>query len=982
MSQGLNQILLFILLIHVKLGIAQENIWHQIGTEQGLPNATVICFQDLVDGRIAMGTPEGLIIFDGVSYQKIIPPSKKEMSINPFINKMVLAKNGHLWIATRNSIWLHNIYSNKTEIYQDTNLLLRGALDIDLQGDFVYALFQNGYFKFEANNETFNLIDIKYANQNHYSFHINSSESVDYYVNQFGITRKIGDKVIWECRPPNLIDASYDKFHKAWLLLSKKGAFYIKENTCALIKLPYQLNFELADHSDNIFSDQQGKIWFSLSSALYEYDGLFDSIPNIHISDKTNKNTIPYNSANCGLTQKNGVTWLGGSAGSICYTNKTENGIKVIPHQQIGAGFIWSIFKDKEKLLLGCADGLVVANFKNQKLQDLKTIKQKKGERFTVSSIGNFDADNYIIGTYNKQCFLLNKQTLLLKKFETPAYLGSCQGIIPLSKNRLLFQGTGNFAIYSREKKVFTPKIAKPDNLNVLSACEDNKGNIWIASGIGLTKLNPQLIFDKQYTYQKNDTLSLPGNVIIHIYETKDGSMYLGSMGNGLIEFNPLQEVAKQIPLSGNPINVYGILEVDHNNLIISSSAGLILFNKSNKTSKALNKSNILPFNDFSQLAYYKDQDYFYFGGENALILLPRVGILEKFSEKIVLAVRHHGNLINTLELPSNKRNINLQIGPQISQILGDVKYQFRLKNKEENWHELPPKQNNIVYNYLPAGSYILEARLVDENNYYETSAIELNILIESYFYETWWFILLIIILALFLISILFKYFGHIQLKRKLQKLEAEQKVAMERIRISRELHDNVGSQLSYLISGLEASEIYLKKNNEELLSKNIEQLQESARESMQQLRDSIWAYNRDAMTIENMAEQFGKWYHKICSPHLQLRANLQINYSANYTIDPLSGLNLFRIMQEAVNNALKHANATQLSVNFKEEKSTVLIQIADNGIGFNENNKIGNGMQSMEERAKEIGATLSISSNPRKGTFIEVIYLINTTKS
>jgi hypothetical protein len=78
MGSRLNQLLLFILLIHVKLGIAQENIWHQIGTEQGLPNATVICFQELVDGRIAMGTPEGLILFDGVSYQKIIPPSKKE----------------------------------------------------------------------------------------------------------------------------------------------------------------------------------------------------------------------------------------------------------------------------------------------------------------------------------------------------------------------------------------------------------------------------------------------------------------------------------------------------------------------------------------------------------------------------------------------------------------------------------------------------------------------------------------------------------------------------------------------------------------------------------------------------------------------------------------------------------------------------------------------------------------------------------------
>ena len=80
--------------------------------------------------------------------------------------------------------------------------------------------------------------------------------------------------------------------------------------------------------------------------------------------------------------------------------------------------------------------------------------------------------------------------------------------------------------------------------------------------------------------------------------------------------------------------------------------------------------------------------------------------------------------------------------------------------------------------------------------------------------------------------------------------------------------------------------------------------------------------------------------------------------------MNSLQGIDVYRIIQEAVNNSIKHAKATKIVVNFELDKEELTISILDNGIGFDAATiEAGNGLQSMQKRAKEINAILTIDS-------------------
>ena len=91
-----------------------------------------------------------------------------------------------------------------------------------------------------------------------------------------------------------------------------------------------------------------------------------------------------------------------------------------------------------------------------------------------------------------------------------------------------------------------------------------------------------------------------------------------------------------------------------------------------------------------------------------------------------------------------------------------------------------------------------------------------------------------------------------------------------------------------------------------------------------------------------------------------------------HYTFSSVKGMNVYRIIQEAVNNALKYSGATTISVRFSEANEHLTIEISDNGKGFDTATvDSGNGLLNMKKRAREIGGTLEIASEETQGTTI-----------
>lgn len=201
------------------------------------------------------------------------------------------------------------------------------------------------------------------------------------------------------------------------------------------------------------------------------------------------------------------------------------------------------------------------------------------------------------------------------------------------------------------------------------------------------------------------------------------------------------------------------------------------------------------------------------------------------------------------------------------------------------------------------------------------------------------------------------------ELKEALIKIENQNNLQEQRLTISKDLHDNIGSQLTFIISSLDNLK-YFEFNKDKLYDK-FDTIGTFTRSTITDLRDTIWAMNKEEITFEDLKTRTTNFIEAAKTSLLGI--TFEFNYPENAPVDSLNslqGIDVYRIIQEAVNNAIKHAKATKIVVNFELDKEELTISILDNGIGFDAATiEAGNGLQSMQKRAKEINAILTIDS-------------------
>lgn len=219
------------------------------------------------------------------------------------------------------------------------------------------------------------------------------------------------------------------------------------------------------------------------------------------------------------------------------------------------------------------------------------------------------------------------------------------------------------------------------------------------------------------------------------------------------------------------------------------------------------------------------------------------------------------------------------------------------------------------------------------------------------------------------------------ELKLALEKIKGQNKLQEQRLLISRDLHDNIGAQLSFIVSAIDTIKYYVSDKNDQLTNK-LHNVEVFAKETIQELRDTIWAMNKQSIAVKdlqsriaNFIEKAKRSYPNIC---ISLVSDNEIADDLSYT--GLQGLNIFRIIQEAINNALKYAEADRIEILISKKYDNVHFQITDNGKGFVEKDvEAGNGLLNMRNRASELGNELELWSGLSKGT--RVSFSVNNKK-
>ncbi|HEY1871655.1 MAG TPA: histidine kinase, partial [Chitinophagaceae bacterium] len=299
--------------------------------------------------------------------------------------------------------------------------------------------------------------------------------------------------------------------------------------------------------------------------------------------------------------------------------------------------------------------------------------------------------------------------------------------------------------------------------------------------------------------------------------------------------------------------------------------------------------------------------------------------------------------------------------------------YYCRLQGIDSSWRYVG-NPGEVQYANLSAGKYSVELKATSANGVTAPNIITIPFEIAPPFWKTAWFIALVSIAVIITLGIIIRYISQRNLKERLLLLEKEQAVEKERNRISRDMHDDLGSGLTKIAI---MSEVVKKQIHEpEKAKQQLENISQSSRELVDNLQDIIWVLNPKNDTLESLAAYIREYALKFFEP---FETNIEFNYPEKFPLIKLSEetrRNIFLVVKESFNNIAKHAWCNNVKVSIEYGSRHLKIKICDDGKGFapDEARLFGNGLSNMQNRIEQIGGKYEVASKKGEGTITSVV--------
>ncbi|UPT71534.1 MAG: sensor histidine kinase [Flavobacterium sp. JAD_PAG50586_2] len=212
------------------------------------------------------------------------------------------------------------------------------------------------------------------------------------------------------------------------------------------------------------------------------------------------------------------------------------------------------------------------------------------------------------------------------------------------------------------------------------------------------------------------------------------------------------------------------------------------------------------------------------------------------------------------------------------------------------------------------------------------------------------------------------------QLKSAIAKIEIQNKLQDQRLQISRDLHDNIGSQLTFIISSVDNIKYAFQIENSKLDNK-LSSISNFAKSTIIELRDTIWAMNNSEITFEDLQSRIHNFVEKAKEAKQDIEFDFTIENSLKQSkFTSVEGMNIYRTIQEALNNSIKYADAKNITIDIKHQKNDIVMVIKDDGKGFDSTEvELGNGINNMKKRIADCNGTLALKTQPNEGTTITI---------
>ncbi|HWD91929.1 MAG TPA: two-component regulator propeller domain-containing protein [Verrucomicrobiae bacterium] len=302
-----------------------------------------------------------------------------------------------------------------------------------------------------------------------------------------------------------------------------------------------------------------------------------------------------------------------------------------------------------------------------------------------------------------------------------------------------------------------------------------------------------------------------------------------------------------------------------------------------------------------------------------------------------------------------------------------NVRFRCKLEGLDKAWVDAGARRT-ISYTHPPPGRYQFKVIACNNDGVWNTTGDSLALIVEPYFWETLWFKTGVTLVSFAILC------GAVVLelrrrhRRVVERLEHQRALELERTRIARDLHDDLGVGLTEI--GLLGD---LAGTNNEMPQTSRERLDEitgRARTLAASLDEIVWAINPANDTSQSLVDYFFPYAQKLLG-RAGIRCRLEVvGALPPGTLNAEERHEFFHAFKEALNNVIRHSGARQAQITFSAAENRLMVRIADDGCGIKEIAGTGahHGLTGMRERLQRLGGRCEISSNGEGGATVTFI--------
>jgi signal transduction histidine kinase/ligand-binding sensor domain-containing protein len=556
-----------------------------------------------------------------------------------------------------------------------------------------------------------------------------------------------------------------------------------------------------------------------------------------------------------------------------------------------------------------------------------------------------------------------------------------------------LWLGTQGGLLLVNDRKLFTTRDGLSAN-DVRAVTDDLEGNIWVGTeGGGLNRLR-----DGHFTCFTR-TNGLPGNSVSAVEVDAEGVLWVATSG-GLARFQggKWTNYSKKEGLASNSLGY--LLEDGHGHLWIGSNAGLMRLKKAELNAfaetngapvscRVYAEPDGLPATECSsgsQPGALRSRDgTLWFPTIQGLASLnpARLNLNTNPPPVVIESVIVAGELQgpdtlrsappHEITISPGKEGLEIRFASLSLAAPDKGRFKYQLEGYEAAPIERPGTVREVLYSKLPPAQYRFKVTACNEDDVWDKDWASLSIRVLPPFWRTWWFLGLTTVCLLGMIVGSVHYVSTQRLQHQLAALRQKEALEKERARIARDIHDQVGASLTQL--SLLAELVESDKHHPEEVEGHARQIEQTALETTRALDEIVWTVNPSNDTLDGLITYVCKYaqdYLALAALRYRLEVPPQL---PNIPITPELRHNVFLAAKEAVNNIVKHSEATAAWLRLRLEPGRFTLEIEDNGRGLSPGaaDKGRNGLRNMRKRLEDVGGEFSIAPGAEGGTRVSL---------